>query len=129
MIGQTLRSAQISTNSLNQPIDLAYNSLESKFRAKPLGCQEAIDYLILGCASWQPYVVALIGLLAPSTEPISFSIEPVISLVYKVNIPHEADPPGCTNFFKISIDEFERADDPCNSIYTGRDGTSEGDDA
>jgi hypothetical protein len=85
--------------------------------------------LILGCASWQPYVVALIGLLAPSTEPISFSIEPVISLVYKVNIPHEADPPGCTNFFKISIDEFERADDPCNSIYTGRDGTSEGDDA
>lgn len=114
---------------MDQSIGLAYNSLEGNFSTKPLECQEAIDYLILGCASWQPYVVALIGLLAPSTEPSSFSIEPVISLVYEVNIPHEADPPDCTNFFKISIDEFKCTDDPCNGIDTGRDGTSEGDDA
>jgi hypothetical protein len=49
--------------------------------------------------------------------------------VYKINIPVEADPSGCTEFFKTGIDEFERTDDPCNGIYTGRDGTSEGDDA
>jgi len=86
--------------------------------------------LVLGCASWQPYVVALIGLLAPSSiEPILFSIEPVISLGYTVNNPDKAYPRDCSNFFKISIHEFERTDDPCNSIYTGRDGTSEGDDA
>lgn len=115
---------------MDQPIDLAYNSLESNFSTKPLECQEPVDCLILGCASWQPYVFALIGLLAPSsTEPISFSIEPVISLVYKLSNPVKADPSDFTNFFKISIDEFECTDDPCNGIYTGRDGTSEGDDA